>query len=372
MTGAFSRGRSATIARTETHNAASYATHEQHKGLGLEFRKQWVSTNDDRTRSEHGAANGQVVGMDEPFTIGGAKMEYPGDPKGGAKNVINCRCVVMYLEPEDEVVDDTPVIAQEQPQERQTDFTPPPVASIIFKQAADARKAVTDRLAANGLDARHPQSNRFRGRDATMWGKTDDLPDDVMVALEPCLEDCDRLATLFNVPALRGIKNISGRRANADMGDGVMGIHPDQMGKRIRGGKLTATGQRTNDWVPDHDNWETNKNGRDWTVSAHVDTGFEKFRSTVYHEFGHHVHQMYGVSVQTWNDNIGRRRFSWKPPVEVKISRTRGRKAPSVYGDTNYREWFAENFAAYFTGNRHLCDPKFVKIIKELIRDAYK
>ena len=39
--------------------------------------------------------------MDEDFTIGGAKMEYAGDPKGGAKNVVNCRCVIVYVDEED-------------------------------------------------------------------------------------------------------------------------------------------------------------------------------------------------------------------------------------------------------------------------------
>ena len=28
-------------------------------------------------------------------------MKYPGDPRGGAKNVVNCRCVVVYVDEED-------------------------------------------------------------------------------------------------------------------------------------------------------------------------------------------------------------------------------------------------------------------------------
>lgn len=110
------RSRAALIARTETHNAASYANHQYHKTAseeyGIEMVKRWVSTSDLRTRSAHNLANGQTVPMDEKFTVGGAKMDYAGDPAGGAKNVVNCRCVIIYVEPEDEenIIEDQAVI----------------------------------------------------------------------------------------------------------------------------------------------------------------------------------------------------------------------------------------------------------------------
>ena len=95
-----SRRRANLIARTETHNAASFANHDYHKkvqqDLGTDMKKQWVSTSDIRTRSAHSSANGQSVSMDEDFIVGGARMSYAGDPKGGARNVINCRCIIIY------------------------------------------------------------------------------------------------------------------------------------------------------------------------------------------------------------------------------------------------------------------------------------
>lgn len=103
----FGRLRAALIARTETHNAASYANHTYHQQLaddtGIEMVKQWVAVNDPRTRSAHAEANGQKVAMDEKFDVGGAKMKYAGDPAGGAKNVINCRCVIVYANAEDDI-----------------------------------------------------------------------------------------------------------------------------------------------------------------------------------------------------------------------------------------------------------------------------
>ena len=103
------RTRAATIARTETHNAASFANHSYYQtvqtDLGLSMVKRWVSTGDARTRSAHSAANGQERPMEEDFIVGGTPMAYAGDPKGGAKNVINCRCVIIYADEQDVVSD---------------------------------------------------------------------------------------------------------------------------------------------------------------------------------------------------------------------------------------------------------------------------
>lgn len=102
------RGRAATIARTETHSAASFANHSYYKtaqtNLGMTVVKKWVSTSDERTRSTHSEANGQTRSMEEDFLVGGTPMAHAGDPKGGAKNVINCRCVIIYADEQDVVV----------------------------------------------------------------------------------------------------------------------------------------------------------------------------------------------------------------------------------------------------------------------------
>ena len=39
--------------------------------------------------------------MNQDFNINGSLMQYPGDSRGGAKNVVNCRCVVLYVDEED-------------------------------------------------------------------------------------------------------------------------------------------------------------------------------------------------------------------------------------------------------------------------------
>lgn len=108
--GAMGRARAKTIARTETHAAASYATYEANKELALPAqRKAWVSVMDGRTRPYHAAANGQEVGIDEPFIVRykgqEIRMMYPHDGSGGAANNINCRCLAIYYTNEDALFD---------------------------------------------------------------------------------------------------------------------------------------------------------------------------------------------------------------------------------------------------------------------------
>ncbi len=103
-----SRKRAALIARTEIHNAAGYGQHNYHKSLssdlGVNMVKQWVATADDRTRSAHAQMNGTQVTMDEPFIMpNGREMQFTGDPNGGAANVINCRCAIVYVDTEDTI-----------------------------------------------------------------------------------------------------------------------------------------------------------------------------------------------------------------------------------------------------------------------------
>ncbi|MBO9671951.1 MAG: hypothetical protein J7577_00790 [Sphingobacteriaceae bacterium] len=101
-TAPFTVHRSTMIARTEsTRNASQghkFGAEAWEKETGQKKWKQWSATNDSRTRDAHRAMlTLQVVRGDQKFTVGGAQMEYPGDPAGGARNCVNCRCRVYYI-----------------------------------------------------------------------------------------------------------------------------------------------------------------------------------------------------------------------------------------------------------------------------------
>lgn len=94
--GRLNKNRATRIARTEVHSVSNYATQKAAESTRLKLEKEWVAFIDDRTRTSHIKVNGQKVLLNNDFEVGGARMKQPGDPKGGAKNVIHCRCVVLY------------------------------------------------------------------------------------------------------------------------------------------------------------------------------------------------------------------------------------------------------------------------------------
>jgi uncharacterized protein with gpF-like domain len=92
-----SRHRSAVIARTETHGAASYGGFAAAQETGLDLRKEWVAAEDERTREDHAAMNGTTIAMGEAFEFPGYTLMYPGDPSGPPEGIINCRCTLAYV-----------------------------------------------------------------------------------------------------------------------------------------------------------------------------------------------------------------------------------------------------------------------------------
>lgn len=86
--------RSAVIARTESHSASGFASLQAGKVSGMSLNKVWLSLHDSKTRPAHADADGQEVGMDEPFIVDGEELDYPGD--GSAENSVNCRCSMYF------------------------------------------------------------------------------------------------------------------------------------------------------------------------------------------------------------------------------------------------------------------------------------
>lgn len=87
------------IARTETHGAAESTTHDSASAIaaaGYQVTKQWVATEDSRTRPDHGDADGQEVDISDTFQVGDDELQFPGDPDGSAEQTVNCRCSCTY------------------------------------------------------------------------------------------------------------------------------------------------------------------------------------------------------------------------------------------------------------------------------------
>lgn len=86
--------RASLIARTESTGVANYGAQQAFIAEGAE-RKMWLAASGGRTRPTHAAASDQVVRLDSPFIVGGAAMQFPGDPNGPVEEVANCRCTMV-------------------------------------------------------------------------------------------------------------------------------------------------------------------------------------------------------------------------------------------------------------------------------------
>lgn len=90
--------RATRIARTEIISASNLGSLMGAKSTELPLNKEWLATQDNRTRLDHLDADGQTVGIDDLFTVSGELLSFAGDWTHGASagNVINCRCTQTY------------------------------------------------------------------------------------------------------------------------------------------------------------------------------------------------------------------------------------------------------------------------------------
>lgn len=80
VTGAENKGRQDSYARAEAD--------------GIILQKEWIATNDSRTRHSHAALDGAIVDQDKKFDNG---LLFPGDPNGRPEETWNCRCTVAAV-----------------------------------------------------------------------------------------------------------------------------------------------------------------------------------------------------------------------------------------------------------------------------------
>ena len=88
------------IARTETTSASNFSAIETARMSDIVLDKMWISVQNNRTRLtpfDHLNMNNQIQELDKPFFVGGQEIDYPGDTKASAGNVINCRCTIAFI-----------------------------------------------------------------------------------------------------------------------------------------------------------------------------------------------------------------------------------------------------------------------------------
>lgn len=82
-------GRAETYARTDLVALSNGGSLMAAQIVGV-AAKTWLATEDERTRETHAQADGQTVGLEQPFDIGGEQGMYPGDPDLSDEEAFNC------------------------------------------------------------------------------------------------------------------------------------------------------------------------------------------------------------------------------------------------------------------------------------------
>lgn len=92
--------RAARTATTAAENAGRQDGFIAAEKMGIKCPKRWIATKDNKTRHDHGVADGQVVDAKEPFIVGGFKMMFPCDKSMGAPGheIYCCRCSTAYVQ----------------------------------------------------------------------------------------------------------------------------------------------------------------------------------------------------------------------------------------------------------------------------------
>lgn len=94
--GVVSAARAEMVARTEIIGAYNGGLETGWQQSGLEGQKVWLAALDQRTRETHREAHGQMVGLNDEFSVGGVSTKGPGQT-GVAAEDINCRCSMDFI-----------------------------------------------------------------------------------------------------------------------------------------------------------------------------------------------------------------------------------------------------------------------------------
>lgn len=220
---------------------------------------------------------------------------------------------------------------------------------------------------AANADPRYPITFRYRGgpegagKLKIAGGKLTDKEAYIIAAL---WDETNDLAALYNLPKLRGLEIKARAGYSGSMGDGTLRINREWLNEMTDNFDLDDFDLSTWDY-------KASSLLKPRSVSQFYEEGTSKVRHTFYHEVGHHVHQMTGLS----NKTIGYS-GSFTPNVEKRLAvlwKKHGLfdEGNSTYGQTNYKEWFAEQFAAHHMGQTTRVHPVFKTLIKEIKDGKY-
>ena len=318
---------------TGAQNAGRQESYQRAENMGIKLQKEWIATLDERTRTTHAELDGQVVGVNETFKVGGYSIAYPGDPHAHPAMVYNCRCTTAA-----KLVDYPSTNAQ-----RYDNIAGVPIKDMSYSQWVSAKSK--------------PEFTQGSiGKCSTVQQVTG-LLNSVGYFTTPCdLSGCD----------------LNSAKAIASAYQQTIEKYP-QLDKQIGGVTTKDLGSRTYARC-----YMANAQGRSVVVNTSmykdwysvvrdyeydVTLGWHPMGTTpesiVTHEIGHAIDGVLSDLHNSWKfkrtKNGAAIDKSFANELRAKVAMSTGVKikdmdtAVSVYGSQNAQEWFAECYAEYIT-----------------------
>ena len=372
--------RAKTITRTEGHRIQQTSARDAQyaaKARGADVVRMWDAALDGHTRDSHRRVDGEIRELDEKFSNG---LMFPGDPSGGAAEVVNCRCTsntrARWALDEEELntlkdraayygLDKTKnfeeykqkyLTAAEAPIVQNTAFTP---AKTIEEAEEYAKKFVDTKY-----QSKYSGNISYKGMSLENANKVNQVLTEVYSS--------------YDVPMLGNLKPMNFREAKwkTAVEDGIAAAYQwGNGGTLFMNQKLFASEKATSAFVKKADDLlHTVLNGVDTLLGksglretqriyleALKKTGVQCFSQTAGLDFTEatFVHE----SGHLLDDKIFRKLFKEKG-FDISASMAKYAGNISGYAVSTNAEYIAESFTAFWYGKTDVLDPDLVKIFQ--------
>ena len=329
--------RSARTIVTGAENKGRQDSYKRAEADGIILQKEWISTNDSRTRHSHAALDGAIVDQDKKFDNG---LMFRGDPSGRPEEVWNCRCTVVKGFKKAQV---QKAMAEKQVEEQK---------KTAFAQAKTTAEA-------EAYAKEHIFSGSYLGK-TSYKGIDVDMANGINETLERITEKYGRKLSgieVVNPKTAKGLKALGGS-ADAPFAtnslNGMVYINKDIVKNAKALKAYTDKGDEAFKLVMAN---KDKLSGEMRTLAeiyekAGKDLVDNSLEGMITHEYGHYL----AVEINPKSD------------VVSKIADGMGDHLISGYSQHNVREYLAECFTEYERGDRSKLDP----IVIELFEGAIK
>ena len=332
--------RSARTIVTGAENKGRQDSYERATADGIILAKEWIATNDSRTRHSHAVLDGAIVDQDKKFENG---LMFPGDPNGRPEEVWNCRCSVAAVVKGFKKAQVQKAMAEKQVKEQKT---------TAFAQAKTTAEA-------EAYAKEHIFSGAYLGK-TSYKGIDVDMANGINETLERITEKYGRKLSgieVVNPKTAKGLKALGGS-ADAPFAtnslNGMVYINKDIVKNAKALKAYTDKGDEAFKLVMAN---KDKLSGKMRTLAeiyekAGKDLVDSSLEGMITHEYGHYL----AVEINPKSD------------VVSKIADGMGDHLISGYSQHNVREYLAECFTEYERGDRSKLDP----IVIELFEGAIK